>query len=162
MTKEEILEKLKDDTHYYGERAFSVNTFVNTQLYKYINNKNTIIIMKTEEQRLKWNAYMREYNKKSYDSDKESDRKRKKYLRDLDGYFYIYYLPEEHYIGMTNCVHKRIKNHDISGKIVNDYEILARFKRQVDAHLFETKLHAMDYNGFFVGNYNKILHDRRR
>ena len=29
MTKEEILEKLKDDQHYYGEYVFSVNIFVN-------------------------------------------------------------------------------------------------------------------------------------
>jgi hypothetical protein len=111
--------------------------------------------MKTEEQRLKWNAYMREYNKKLYDPTKEKNRQRKKYLDKLDGYFYVYYLPEEHYVGMTNNVHRRIKYHDYSGKIVDNYEILARFKRQVDAHLFETILHTLDYNGFFVGNYNK-------
>lgn len=111
--------------------------------------------MKTKEQRLKWNAYMREYNKKLYDPEKESERKRKSYLRNLDGYFYVYYLPEEHYIGMTNNVHRRIKYHDYSGKIIDNYEVLARFKRQVDAHLFETRFHALDYNGFFVGNYNK-------
>jgi hypothetical protein len=112
--------------------------------------------MKTEEQRRKWNAYMREYNKKVYDPEKEKTRQKKKYLSKLDGYFYVYYLPEEHYIGMTNNVHRRIKYHDYSGKIVDNYEILARFKRQVDAHLFETKFHAMDYNGFFVGNFNKM------
>ena len=115
--------------------------------------------MKTEEQRLKWNAYMREYNKKLYDPIKESNRQREKYLHELDGYFYVYYLPEEHYVGMTNCVHKRIKHHSFSGKIVDNYEILARFNRQVDAHLFETRLHALDYNGFFVGNYNKKVND---
>ncbi|MFY8248233.1 MAG: hypothetical protein ACOVJ5_00850 [Gloeomargaritales cyanobacterium] len=115
--------------------------------------------MKTEEQKVKWNAYMREYNKKLYDPVKEKDRQRKKYLNKLDGYFYVYYLPEEHYVGMTNHVHRRIKYHDYCGKIVDNYEILARFKRQVDAHLFETKLHALDYNGFFVGNYNIQIHE---
>lgn len=109
--------------------------------------------MKTEEQRLKWNAYMREYSKKVYDPIKEKNRQRKKYLNQKDGYFYVYYLPEEHYVGMTNSLHNRMRYHDFSGKIVDNYEILARFKRQVDAHLFETKLHALDYNGFYVGNY---------
>ena len=113
------------------------------------------IIMRTEEQKIKWNAYMREYRKKNYDKNKESKRQHKKYLKKCDGYFYVYYLPEEHYIGMTNNVSRRIRYHNSHGKIVHNYEILARFKRQVDAHLFETILHAMDYNGFFVGNYNK-------
>lgn len=115
--------------------------------------------MKTEEQKIKWNAYIREYRKKNYDQNKESERQRKKYLNQWDGYFYVYYLPEEHYVGMTNNIHRRIRYHNCSGKIINDYEILARFKRQVDAHLFETKFHAMDYNGFFVGNYNKKIYD---
>jgi hypothetical protein len=111
---------------------------------------------KTPEQKLKWNAYMREYNKKMFNPLKEKERQKEKYLQSLDGYFYVYYLPEEHYIGMTNNIHRRIKHHDFSGKIVDGYEVLARFKRQVDAHLFETRLHAMDYNGFFVGNFNII------
>jgi hypothetical protein len=115
--------------------------------------------MKTEEQKIKWNAYIREYRKKNYDPKKEAERQLKKYLKEWDGYFYVYYLPEEHYVGMTNRVDRRIKYHDYSGKIVDNYEILARFKRQVDAHLFETRLHTMDYNGFFVGNYNIKTHD---
>lgn len=115
--------------------------------------------MRTEEQKIKWNAYMREYRRKNYDPSKESERQRKKYLKQCDGYFYVYYLPEEHYIGMTNNVHRRIRHHDFSGKIVDDYEILARFSRQVDAHLFETKLHSMDYNGFFLANFKQQIHD---
>jgi hypothetical protein len=111
--------------------------------------------MKTLEQKEKWNAYIREWRKKKYDPNKESKRQRKKYLNQCDGYFYVYYLPEEHYVGMTNQVNRRIRYHNSNGKITDNYEILARFKRQVDAHLFETRLHAMDYNGFFVGNYNK-------
>jgi hypothetical protein len=107
---------------------------------------------RTEEQKLKWNAYMRLYNKKNYNREKESDRQSKKYAKSRDEYFSVYYLPEEHYVGMTNNIKNRMKDHRCSGKFIDDFEILATFEKQVDAHLFETLLHSMDYNGFFVGN----------
>lgn len=114
---------------------------------------------KTEEQRLKWNAYMRLYNKKNYNSKKENARHVKNYAESCDEYFSVYYLPEEHYIGMTNNIKRRIKYHEYSGRITDDFEVLATFKRQVDAHLFETLLHSMDYNGFFVGNTKTIIYE---
>lgn len=115
--------------------------------------------MKTDEQKLKWNAYMREYNKKNYNPSKEKNRQLENYLKKCDGYFYVYYLPEEHYVGMTNNLYHRMRTHRLQGRHVKDVEILARFIRQVDAHLFETKLHSMDYNGFFVANFKKQIHE---
>ena len=49
---------------------------------------------------------------------------RKKYLSRLDGYYSVYYLPEEHYCGATNCVDMRIKDHSRKGKNTKGWRIL--------------------------------------
>ena len=60
----------------------------------------------------------------------------------------VYYLPEEHYVGMTNNVRERMTRHRNLGKITEGYEILAVFERRVDAAWFEVQLHQRDYYGF--------------
>lgn len=110
---------------------------------------------KTAEQKTKWNAYMREYNRKNYDPVKEKVRSQKKYSNNRTEGFSVYYLPEEHYVGMTNNLNRRLSHHKHTGKIIDNFEIVCYFKRQVDAHLYETWLHAMGYHGFFVGHYNE-------
>ena len=55
-----------------------------------------------------------------------------------NGYF-VYYLPEEHYIGMTNYLKRRMYQHRKKGKCTEGMEIVACFERSVDAHWsFET------------------------
>jgi len=113
------------------------------------------------ENREKYNAYIREYNKKRKSNDpnfikKEKEYYRRKYLKMRQDYFTVYYLPEEHYVGMTNCLKKRLREHENQGKIIDGWEIIANFKRAVDAHLYETKLHCIGYHGFFVGNFKKL------
>ena len=61
----------------------------------------------------------------------------------------MYYLPEEHYIGYTNMVKVRIQNHK-KKKIVEGWEIIAKFERAVDAHYLETLFHMRGYNGFKI------------
>ena len=41
-----------------------------------------------------------------------------------------------------------MQEHKSKGKIVDGYEIIATYKRAVDAHLAETILHSIGYNGF--------------
>ena len=60
----------------------------------------------------------------------------------------VYYLPEEHYIGLTNDIMQRMRDHKRYGRITEGYEILCYFERRVDAHLLETMFHVRDYNGF--------------
>ena len=108
-----------------------------------------------ETKKEKWNAYMRAYRKKNYNPEKERKRQKQKYLQQLTGYFYLYYLPEEHYVGITNNMYVRMKHHKYKNKYIEDVEIIAKFERQVDAHLYETKLHSMGYEGFFVGHYKE-------
>ena len=110
---------------------------------------------KSAEQKTKWNAYMREWNKKNYDPVKEKARKLKQYLDSRTKGFAVYYLPEEHYVGMTNNIKRRLRHHEYKGKIIEGFEVICYFDRQVDAHLYETWLHTMGYHGFFVGHYNE-------
>jgi hypothetical protein len=60
----------------------------------------------------------------------------------------VYYLPEEHYVGMSRNVWARINKHKHLGRITENYEILGSFENPIEAHLLETRLHLMGYNGY--------------
>ena len=60
----------------------------------------------------------------------------------------VYYIPEEHYVGMSNNPKYRIAKHKHLGKITEGWEILFSFENPILAHLMETKLHLMGYNGY--------------
>ena len=60
----------------------------------------------------------------------------------------VYYIPEEHYVGMSKNVYGRINKHRHLGKIVDGYEVLQSFENPIAAHLMETRLHLMGYNGY--------------
>lgn len=62
----------------------------------------------------------------------------------------LYYLPEDHYVGITTCkqFNVRMHQHRTNGKYTIDVEILGFYKRRVDAHLHETMLHCIGYYGF--------------
>jgi hypothetical protein len=85
------------------------------------------------------------------------DRGHFKTKRFWDGYYTVYYLPEHHYVGMTNALRNRLREHRSRNKrITEGYEIIGVYERAVDAHLTETVLHAMGYNGFYYkGKKNK-------
>lgn len=68
-----------------------------------------------------------------------------KYYND---YISVYYLPEEHYVGISNHYELRLMEHARAGKIIDGAEEIARFERAVDAHYLETLLHMRGYNGF--------------
>jgi len=77
------------------------------------------------------------------------DRGHSKRKRYKNGYYTVYYLPEHHYVGMTNALKNRLQEHrSKNGRITVGYEVIATFERAVDAHWFETTLHAMGYHGF--------------
>ena len=65
-----------------------------------------------------------------------------------DGHYTVYYLPEHHYVGMTNCVKNRMQEHRRGGKLTNGFEIIGTYNRAVDAHFVETFFHSIDYIGF--------------
>ncbi len=63
--------------------------------------------------------------------------------------YHVYYLPEEHYVGITNDVAARCSAHRRRyGRITEGFEVLASFERRVDAAWFEVMLHQRGYHGF--------------
>jgi len=62
---------------------------------------------------------------------------------------YVYYLPEHHYVGMTNNIDTRIYQHgQIHNRITEGYEIVGVYDTAIEAHYIETLLHLMGYEGF--------------
>lgn len=80
----------------------------------------------------------------------DSLRKRKYGDLDKDGnlIYTVYYLPEEHYVGMTKDLLERMRDHTKKGKIVDGYEIVGQYLNPKIAHLLETQLHYRGYHGF--------------
>jgi hypothetical protein len=71
------------------------------------------------------------------------------------GGYAVYYLPEHHYVGMTNNIDNRMMLHRSHNKRITDgYEIIGVYSTAIEAHLVETTLHLMGYYGF-SNNYVK-------
>lgn len=66
----------------------------------------------------------------------------------FEGYFLIYYLPKERYIGMTKNFTKRRTRHRKQGKNVKYAFVVLKTKRMKLAHLVETLFHMLGFNGF--------------
>lgn len=87
-------------------------------------------MIKTREQRLE---YSREYNRKRGE--------------EYPGYA-LYYIPEEHYIGITNNVYTRMNKHKHLGKIIDGWEVIQCYDNPIEAHFHETLFHLIGYNGY--------------
>jgi hypothetical protein len=66
-----------------------------------------------------------------------------------DKYWSLYYLPEEHYIGITKRLKQRMRQHATrSNKITDGYEVLCTFERAIDARWVEAMFHMRGYAGY--------------
>lgn len=93
--------------------------------------------------------YMRErYRNNPEVRKKVLERSRQQRKSHRDGFYSVYYLPEEHYIGITKAVKERIASHKRYGKMTDGFEVVAKFEREVDAHWLETMFHMRGYNGY--------------
>jgi len=63
--------------------------------------------------------------------------------------YHVYYLPSHDYVGMTMDVVTRMSHHRKTGKNTDDMILLADFDCPIDAHLLETKLHKVGFEGFY-------------
>lgn len=74
----------------------------------------------------------------------------RRYIHDNPDLTILYYLPEDHYIGITNCkgFFRRLHQHRAVDNYTADVEIISYYERRVDAHLAETKYHVRGYHGF--------------
>ena len=92
---------------------------------------------------------LQEYNKEYSEKKREANRERsRKWYENTKHLPCVYYLPEEHYIGVTSTFRTRMNRHSSAGKIVDGAEILCYFEREIDAHYLETLFHMRNYNGF--------------
>lgn len=86
------------------------------------------------------------------------DRGHFKHKRFKDGHYSVYYLPEHHYVGMTNSMRARMQEHRSKHKRITDgYEIIGTYERAVDAHVTESMLHSMGYYGFHYKHSKKNI-----
>ena len=60
----------------------------------------------------------------------------------------VYYLLEEHYVGMSSGLKNRLYHHKHTyNRHVEDVEIIGKYKTKQEALMVETKLHSMGYLG---------------
>ena len=88
--------------------------------------------------------YTGEKRKKHLEQQKECQQRR----RDKYPGYTVYYIPEEHYVGISNNPINRMSKHKHLGKIIDGWEVLYSFENPILAHLMETRLHLMGYNGY--------------
>lgn len=63
--------------------------------------------------------------------------------------YMIYYLPKERYIGMTYNLKRRITAHQKkNNRDITGYRIIYTTKHEKVAHIIETFLHLIGFNGF--------------
>ena len=95
------------------------------------------------------------YKKDWYQANKESQLAQKKAYRESqkEGYYSVYYLPEEHYAGVTSGVKARMRLHKHSGMMTDGFEIVFTTESKREALDFEAKLHSMGYNGSDKNGY---------
>ena len=72
---------------------------------------------------------------------------RKKKRDETKKYYWVYYLPEEHYIGITSDIEARMKAHRYKGKITDGYELCGKYRHPAQAIIVEALFHLREYNG---------------
>ena len=94
-------------------------------------------------------ARIADYKAKYYEANKEAYRLRsEKHINDCVNDFHtLYYLPEHHYIGITNQPRTRIRGHRAKGRITEDFEVVAIFETKREALDAEFYLHNIGYFG---------------
>ena len=60
---------------------------------------------------------------------------------------YVYLLENENYVGTTNSIHHRFKNHQSNNKDVTKYRILYKSKNRNECLELEELLHDLGYEG---------------
>lgn len=116
--------------------------------YKYRKHQCIECTLRDRKRRYKDNKEKHKLYQKEY---------RERVFQDQGGYV-VYYLPEHHYVGMTNNLKKRVIDHKKKGKIVEGIEVVGTYETAVEAHYVETSLHLMGYEGFsYKGGWRKVI-----
>ena len=116
--------------------------------YREANKEKTKAYNKTYNEANK--EEKREYDKKYYQANKEKYNATSKVWNEVnkDELYTVYYLKEEHYVGMTNSLKARLAYHKSKhNRHIEDVEIIGKYKTKKEALRVEAALHAMGYNG---------------
>ena len=87
----------------------------------------------------------KEYNRKRYQKYKEifkANAKKNRMKHRMDHYA-VYYLPEENYVGLTNRMEQRIKEHNRQGKNVENWRVLYCSEDKKEAAYHEALYHSV-------------------
>ena len=112
----------------------------------------------TKEEKSEYNRKYREANKeklaakrKVYDKankEKIAAQEKNKHASKKDGYYTVYYLKEEHYVGMTTNLSYRMRYHKSKhNRKVEDVEIFGKYETKEEAIRTEAELHNLGYLG---------------
>ena len=94
------------------------------------------------------------YNKAHYQANREEKIIKSKAYKDSKKHEpVVYYLPEHHYVGITNCLYTRLMNHRSHyNRVTEDHEIIYTAKDMIEAKAVERYMHyEMGYNGRYGG-----------
>lgn len=119
-------------------------------------NKHTMPLKDTQayrEYQSEWRANNKEKVASKRSKNRENIRRRQRERRE-DGFYTVYYLPNEHYVGMTDGFDQRIYHHNYAGKNVEGCIVLRTFDNAFDAHIYETQWHKMGARGCHLKNKN--------
>ena len=111
----------------------------------------------------------REYDRRYYEANKEKaanyykvynkvnkermSLQRKGYIASKKHEPVVYYLPEHHYVGVTDCLYTRLIRHrSFNKRLTGDCEIIYTAKDMTEARAVERYMHyEMGYNGRYGG-----------
>jgi hypothetical protein len=97
---------------------------------------------------MKRNQYKNEYTEERRQELRDYSKNYRKQKENTYPGYSVYYIPEEHYVGMSKNVEIRIQKHSALGKITDGWEVIQSFENPIRAHLMETQLHLIGYNGY--------------
>lgn len=66
---------------------------------------------------------------------------------ELDGYWYVYKITEDNYVGITSDLKGRKAVHKYNGKQIKAIKIIAKYKKPELAIIHEAILHLIGYKG---------------
>lgn len=78
---------------------------------------------------------------------KQNNEWRKKKRDATKKYYWVYYLPEEHYVGITSDIKARMEQHEYNGKITDGYELYGKYRHPAEAIIVEAWFHLHGYYG---------------
>lgn len=110
--------------------------------YKNPEDKKRYIKKWMQENKDKMNASQKRWREKNPDYVNEWYHKNMK-----DDHFSVYLLPNENYVGQTQCVRRRINEHKNVGNDTLDYKILHTFNTREEALEKEAEYHSKGYKG---------------